>query len=394
VRRPRIWILAGAALTVLVLLLLGLSRPGFLLDLSSAENGRTLLSSGSLAPGATASAKLTLTNSGAVPITYYLELQSRSSGNGLTLNVQDLQSHRQLYSGVIPRSPVRLGDLWLPGASAHLQVSLSSHPGAQTSSYPIDFRFVWSAQPAQIWTFNPAPLVLLVLLLLTLAYLLTRSRDPSRRRLGATFGLATLLVLLLLLAPAQAATLGALNTQVVNPPDQGFVGALVLNQRNQSSNCLAFSAGTGGNASCDKVFQFVNQGPGALQEVHLSLSNPGTIPASRLDMWASQCATGNAPGVLNHGTADVCSLLKLTLHDDTHDRCFFPTQAAGACSVTPTGTLADFSRLYSPTSPLQLDVAGLGAGIDYTFGLSLPRSISNDAQGRVPVLNFTWQVTQ
>ena len=71
------------------------------------------------------------------------------------------------------------------------------------------------------------------------------------------------------------------------------------------------------------------------------------------------------------------------VHDDTNNRCYYPTQAAGACTLTAANTLATFSTAYpNDTTPLVLSTTGLSSGIAFQFkdGFNVTPDLVNAAR--------------
>ncbi len=84
----------------------------------------------------------------------------------------------------------------------------------------------------------------------------------------------------------------------------------------------------------------------------------------------------------------------MTIHDDSHDLCYFPDARAGPCALRAAGTMAAFASRYVPGKPLALSPDGLGSGITYTFQVELDQAAGNEYQGRLATLDFTWEIAQ
>ena len=96
-----------------------------------------------------------------------------------------------------------------------------------------------------------------------------------------------------------------------------------------------------------------------------------------------------------HGTGDLCAAVALTVHDDTNNRCYYPTQAAGACTLTAASTLATFSTAYpNDTTPLVLSTTSLSSGIAFTIQAQLNSTATNTVQGRTASISFGWKIAQ
>jgi hypothetical protein len=84
----------------------------------------------------------------------------------------------------------------------------------------------------------------------------------------------------------------------------------------------------------------------------------------------------------------------MSIHDDSHDLCYFPDARPGPCTLRAGGTMGSFAQRYSPGRPLALSPNGLGAGITYTFQVALDQAAGNEYQGRLATLDFTWEIAQ
>jgi hypothetical protein len=105
--------------------------------------------------------------------------------------------------------------------------------------------------------------------------------------------------------------------------------------------------------------------------------------------------SSDASGETYHGTGDLCTALALAIHDDTNNRCYYPTQAAGACTISSASTLGTFATAYpSSVSALPLSTTALSSGIAFTITTQLNSTAGNTMQGRTATMTVTWRIVQ
>jgi hypothetical protein len=183
-------------------------------------------------------------------------------------------------------------------------------------------------------------------------------------------------------------TLATLSSVTINPGATFSAGKLVLsNQVAHRNPCLS----NGDEVRCDALF---NQplAPGQAYPAVVTLQNVGTVPAEKLVLWSTACAPATGSG--SSDAADLCSVTMLTLHDDEHDFCYYPSNSSGACKLSGAATLADFGSRYGPQTPLALSVDHLGAGIPFTLTIEVTPDADNELQNRGASIDFTWMVSQ
>ena len=222
------------------------------------------------------------------------------------------------------------------------------------------------------------------------------ARESERRRsrvaVPVSIWIRTFFTILTLIAAVSllAATLATLRTSAVNPGGTFTAGSLILSNQVAGRNpCLS----SGPVVSCDKLFDRA-LAPGKPALVVVTIKNEGAVPAETLSLWAvSACTSGAVPGPFS-GSGDLCRATWLTIHDDAHDFCYYPTSGGGACTASPSGTLADFTSSYGPTRRLSLSIDRLGGGIPYSIGVEIDPGASNELQGRAADFTLSWQVAQ
>jgi hypothetical protein len=184
-------------------------------------------------------------------------------------------------------------------------------------------------------------------------------------------------------------TAASLNSTTVNPGTSFEAGDLILsNHAHQSTPCL--SRGT--TVTCDALFPAVVT-PGVPVSTTVTLTNLGTLPVGQLVVWSTAC-TESTGGGAKHGSGALCSHTWLTIHDDGHDFCFFPSNAAGACPADAHQSYSDFAAKYSQPTPLTLNPDHLGGGNDYTLTATLDPALGNDFQDLRANLAFSWEIVQ
>jgi hypothetical protein len=179
-------------------------------------------------------------------------------------------------------------------------------------------------------------------------------------------------------------------------------GTLVLSDaRTGGTTCLS----TGGlntdtnsnNVGCDDLIAATIQKPGGSATTRVvTVRNVGSIAATTLHLFASAaCVSTDAISEAYHGTGDICTAVALTVHDDTNNWCYYPTNATGACTIAGASTLGTFSAAYpSDTTPLVLSTTALSGGIAFTIGTQLIATAANTMQGRTATMRFGWKIAQ
>ncbi len=206
----------------------------------------------------------------------------------------------------------------------------------------------------------------------------------SSRAVTARMGLALLALLAaVLLIGGTAATI---NPWTVNPSGTFSArGPELTAQIGNGTSCIA----RGEAITCGDLFRQAITG-GTPQSSTVTLRNTGSLPITALQAWSSGCRQG-ARSVPFTGTADLCAATWLTIHDDLHNVCYFPTSAPGPCSFQAGATLAAFATSHGPGSPIDLSVEGLMGGMPFTFGIQLDPAAGNDHQGRWAEFSITWR---
>lgn len=180
-------------------------------------------------------------------------------------------------------------------------------------------------------------------------------------------------------------------------------GTLVLSDaKSGGTTCLSTGGATtdtNSNATgCDNLITATGKKPGdAATTAVVTIRNVGSIAASALQVSTTTttgCASTDASGETYHGTGNLCTAVALTIHDDTNNRCYYPTQAAGACTMDATKTLSDFLTNWNTTTPLSLGTTGLSGGIAFTIGSQLNSTAGNPMQGRTATIDLNWKMTQ
>jgi hypothetical protein len=196
--------------------------------------------------------------------------------------------------------------------------------------------------------------------------------------------LRMILTLMILIASVSllTGTAASLNATTVNPGSSFATGKLILSNQVENRNpCLS----EGATVACDALFPGLHA-PGVTATARVTIKNVGTVPVATLGLWSTGCQAGGASGL--------CGSTWLTVHDDAHNRCYYPVQAAGACGTDVHGTYADFVARYSDSNPIDLSIDQLGAGIVYSLTATIDPAAGNDLQGKVADLTIYWRVVQ
>lgn len=212
-------------------------------------------------------------------------------------------------------------------------------------------------------------------------------RQQPRRTWPAFLRLLLSVMILAASVTLLTGTLASLNATTINPQSSFAAGALILsNQVGVQKPCTS----SGDLVHCDGLFSS-KATPGSPLTALVTLQNVGTVPAGTFVLYSTHCdeqAAGNRSG----GSAALCSTALLGVHDDTHDRCYYPVQANGVCQLTASSTVSDFVKRYPQSNPLQLAPDGIGSGIQFSVTFLVPDTVDNSFQGRSAVVDFNWEV--
>lgn len=405
-RRRRVMGIFLAVMAVLAAILLLALNPSLLVALTSDREGQALFSSSTLAPGAAATGQLTLANEGLLPLDYRVSVGAGSDeqSNHVVLRIRRQGEAGFLYQGPATARSIPIGRL-LPGQRDTLLLSLQAPTSQATSSIPINNTFTWVGRSPGIgyWWW----LLVVALALALAAFLLPRLLDlyaRIRRLKPLPFELywRVPLILAVLLAatlvPLTGVSLSSVNAQSSNPANIFAIGTIALTDRAPTgTTCISVPGRDGTNLAgsrCDAIFDFARMGPGNQHRATVTIRNLGTVPVGQLLLWTDGCTSANPSGEPAHGSADLCPLVLMGIHDDSHNYCYFPVGQPGECPVlqgTP-GSVAAFTAAHPQGQPVSLNPAGLGEGIVFSFTLSLDPSAGNDAQGRALASNYYWEI--
>lgn len=198
-----------------------------------------------------------------------------------------------------------------------------------------------------------------------------------------------------------ATSLADFNAQTNN--SSGFTsGTLVLSDA-KTSGTTCFSTGgattdTNSNSTgCDDLIAATAQKPGGTVTTNVvTIRNVGSVTAGTFHLFANTaCVSTDAAATTYHGTGDLCTAVALTVHDDTNNWCYYPTNATGACTMAAASTLATFGTAYpSDTTPRTLSLTSLGTGIAFSISTQLNSTAVNNMQGRTATIGFGWKIAQ
>lgn len=402
-RRRRFFNLALALVAIAAALTLLALNPKALTGFSSDRDRQALLADTTLGPGLSTGGAVVLTNQGVLPLRYDLLVTgpAEQTDAGVVMRVRLNDDSNYVYQGpALTRQPITLGIL-VPGQSVRAQVTLVAPPSAASSSIPVDDTFTWTAHSPGLETWWW--LIALAAALAAAAFVLpfiAREGPAGRRPRRELFWRQPLILAALVLAllfPLSGVSLAAVNFQSANPGNLFAIGTLVLSDRApDGTTCMSItssSVATAPTRHCGTAFQFLNGTPGMTRSARLTVRNVGTVPIARFTVWApNPCQSAAASAI--HGTDDACRLVNLSLHDDSHDVCYFPTKAAGPCPARMSGTMSTFGRTFTTASPLGLDPEGLGGGITYTFAVQVAPAAGNQGQGLAPYIDLEWEASQ
>ena len=405
--------LPAIAVTLLAIVLavaLLASNPHLLVALSTDKEGQALLPVGTLAPGSSTTGSLTLANEGLLPLRYSLNVKpGLEEMNGhVVIRLRRNSQSFYFYQGLLTSSPIPIGSLY-PGQHDDIELTLSAPPNATSkASIPVDDTFVWSARSPGIefwWWLLVVALLLAVLsfLMPRLLALIVRLRRLAPAPFELVWRVPLILAILLIasLVPLTGVSLANVNAQSANPGNEFAIGGLVLTDRSPSgTTCLSVTGAAAQSTTaghCDSIFTVLQGRPGTRGSGRVIIRNAGTVPVGKLALWSGACRTIDVPNEKAHGTGELCDKVVMTVHDDNHDYCYFPVSAPGACPDRSSGadaSLAAFAARYNGQNRLSVNPDGVGSGIIYDFVVALDPSARNDVQGRTPVIDFFWEVSQ
>lgn len=404
-RRRRNGILL-ASLAILAAIVLLAVNPSLLVALTSDREGQALFGASTLAPGGSVQGNLTLANEGLLPLDYKVNVSAgpEEAAAGTFMRIRNLSTGAWAYQGPITGRSIALGRL-LPGQRVQIAVVLQAPPSQATSSIPINDTFTWTGRSPGVgyWWW----LVLVAAVVAAAAFAGPRLLDlvarlrrlpPLPYELYWRVPLILAILLLACLVPLTGMSLSSVNAESQNPANTFAIGTLALSDKSPSgTTCISVPGPSGApsvNSRCDAIFSLTKMAPGgSAGRGSVTIRNLGTVPVSQLLLWSDGCGTGDAAQVAAHGGGDLCPVVMMSIHDDTHNACVFPGSAAGECPLVPqAGTVGAFAAAHGQGQGLALSPQGLGAGITYTFSLALDPAAGNSDQGRALFTSFYWLI--
>lgn len=206
-----------------------------------------------------------------------------------------------------------------------------------------------------------------------------------------------------LLGSLVGGTFASFTAQTTNGASTFATGTLVLSDsKSGGTTCLSTGGGntdTNANSTgCDSLINGSVRKPGDSTSSVVAIADAGSIGAATSELWSSACANSDAAGESYHGTGLPCGTVQLTIHDDTNNRCIYPTTTfgvaqAGACTPSATKTLADFAT-NSNAAHIALGALAAGSSVSYTITATLPATAGNNMQGRTASIDFNWKLNQ
>ena len=170
----------------------------------------------------------------------------------------------------------------------------------------------------------------------------------------------------------------SLNSITFNPGTSFEAGDLILSDRDRlPTPCES----RGLTVKCEDLFPAAAE-PGVLDPTTVTLTNLGTLPVGKLVVSSNTC------------TGALCSHTWFSIHDDDHNFCYFPVQAAGACPADVHLSYNDFAAKFPASSPLELNPDHIGGGNAYTLVAEIDPALGNDFQARKADMTFTWEIIQ
>ena len=404
-RRPsRVLGIAFALAALVAAIALLATNPRLLVALTSDRESQALLPASTLEPGTSTTGSLLLANEGLLPLRYDLQVKPGAADldSSVVMRLRRNQETNYFYQGALTADTIPLGYL-APGQRTRIEVTLVAPRSRATAASPVDETFVWTAHSPGIdyWWWLVVVAVGLVLAAIVAPRLLDLYTRLSRQQ-ASKFELfwrppvALAAVILAMLVPLSGVSLASVNAQSSNPGNVFEIGQIVFDNTTQDGTTCISAASSGGqtsNGGCGPIFRVFNAVPGTTASGRLTLRNAGTVPIQRLVVWAPQaCASASAPNLI-HGSGDLCGRVWLSLHDDSHDQCYFPANQAGPCPLAASGTMASFAGSYGPGHELALSPEGLAGGLTYTLRVELDPAAGNEDMGRAASMDFSWGIS-
>ena len=402
-RRSRLLGIAFALAALVAAIALLATNPHLLVALTSDRDGQALLPASTLEPGTSTTGSLILANEGLLPLRYDLQVKAGAGelDSGVVIRLRRNDEPNFFYQGSVSGDPIDIGFL-APGQKVRIEVTLVAPQSRSTAAIPVDDTFIWTGHSPGLdfwWWLIVVAVALAVAAvvlprLLDLYARLTRQR-PARFELFWRPPVALAAVILAMLVPLSGVSLASVNAQASNPSNVFEIGQIVFNNTTQSgTTCISTSSGGNptSNGNCGPIFRVQNAFPGTTASGRLTLRNAGTVPISKLLLWAPAACASSTPAGAIGGGGDLCQRVWLSVHDDSHDQCYFPTNQAGPCALGAAGTMGSFAATYGQGRELALSPEGLGGGLSYTFSVELDPAAGNDYMGRAATMDFAWEI--
>lgn len=181
-RSRRSWVVFWLTLAILVAAVL-LVFSGRLVRLQNDRQGLPILPA-TVQPGASVSGRVTLTDSGLLPVELSLEprnsdgTQPASLPTGIEVTVRRLDDGSLLYRGPLAS---RMGPLEVlsPGQSSHLEVTMTATDKTGRAAIPLPYSYYWNAGPDLPWWWW-IPVVLAAAVLTGYVYRGRSAREDGR----------------------------------------------------------------------------------------------------------------------------------------------------------------------------------------------------------------------
>jgi hypothetical protein len=188
-------------------------------------------------------------------------------------------------------------------------------------------------------------------------------------------------------------------------------GTLTLsNTVGTGSACLSQNGTTNVNKGCDVLLNSATlwypvssptPNPGEVSVTNITVTDSGSLPASRLSIYVPSCTKVTTSGAGVVGGTSACGATGLVMYVQETDSsfnptyCWYPTPAAGSCSLTD-GSLRTFDTTYHSTATADsLGPGPTALGSRYfQVGLAEPADAANGLQGEAAQFSLMWHIDQ
>lgn len=229
----------------------------------------------------------------------------------------------------------------------------------------------------------------------------------------STRGLKKVLLSLIVVGAASSFSVGGtfaiLKSEETNAGSTVATGTLTFsNTVGTGTACTSNTGSSNVNTSCSTLYASPSLlYPGQSETSTVTIANTGSVPIGSVSVYMPSCTYQASPGAgTNAGGGDPCSSTVtdgplLSIEEDTSTgtpiHCWWPDQAAGACSSSFTqndwfGIVATYKNTATATIAAGSGPAA-GASRYFKVTVGLPANANPTLQGEEALFTLTWHVT-